>query len=274
MDWSRAKTILIICLFAVNIFLFGTYMVKENENREEKARLRAEVCKVIAQQGITVKEESIPDDSVEIGHATVKVPEDTAALAEALFGEVTETAGQDNVAYSGKNGNIMFFGDSFSLVYESGSEIRGEEDAVLLASDLAAKLGFETEKKEFRTEASDGGYSISLPQIFSGMKLFGSEFELRISSSGSVIGNGRFIGRGRLLRAEGETLEISALLLDFADIVKAIGKEKINISQIECGYFAKHRTAGAVYLAPALKVITDDEVFHINMEDGSLVSLN
>ena len=274
MDWARAKTILIICLFAVNIFLFGTYMVKENESREEKARLRSEVCKVIEQQGITVEEDSIPDDSLEIRHATVKVQEDTAALAKVIFGEVTETAGQDNVVYSGNNGNIMFFDDSFSLVYESGSEIRGEEDAVLLAADLASKLCFETDEKEFRAEVSDGGYSVIIPQIFSGMKIFGAEVELKISSSGSVLGNGRFIGHGRLLRAEGETLEVSALLLDFADIIKGMGKDNTKILQIEYGYFAKHNTAGAAYLVPTLKVMTDAGDFHINMEDGSLIQLN
>ncbi len=248
-------------------------MMKENEDREEKMRLRTEVCNVLAAQEIVIDEEKIPEDSLKIRHATIRVREDRKNIAEALLGDVTETTGQDNVVYSGKDGNIMFLNDSFSLVYESGREIRTEDEAISLAGKIASKLGMAAPEKEFSCTASEGGYAISIPQIFGGVDVFGANVELKISSAGNVLGNGKFIGKGRLIRAEGETLKVSAILLDFADSLKDMGKESVYISEIEYGYTPKHPAAGVVYLVPTLKLLTDNGVFYVNMSDGSPVGI-
>ncbi len=273
MDWARAKTILIIFLFAINIFLFGTYMNKENQDREEKLSLRREVSAALSSQQIFVLEDKIPDDSLKIRHATVKVREDKKAVAESIFGEVTETVGQDNVVYSSEKGNMMFFNESFSLVYESGSEIRSEEEAKRLAEWIADKAGFSFRKDFVSCIPEKSAYKISLPQSFGGISVFGADIELKISSSGSVLGNGSFIGKNRIMHAEGKSMKVSALLFEFADKVKELGKEKIVISEIKYGYIPKHPAGGAVYLVPALELLTEDSVFHINMADGSLVEI-
>ncbi len=271
MDWSRAKTILIVFLFAVNIFLFGTYMKKESDDRADRLELRSEVVNVLARQGVSVSEENIPYEKVELGHASIRLPEDNASLASAVLGEVQETVYAENTVYSAENGNMMFSSDSFSIVCETGADIKSAEEAKALAKEIAGKLCLSHSGGEISTEVVAGGYKVRIPQIFGGVRIFGADVEFNISSSGNVIGNGRFIGVGRLIRAEGDTMEISALLLEVADEIKGLGKENVEISKLDYGYMPRTPAGGRVYLVPTLEISTTSGVFYINMSDGSMV---
>ncbi len=271
MDWSRAKTILILFLFAVNAFLFGTYMMKENEAKKDGLQLQSEVIEVLRNQGISVSEETIPSEQVEIRHATVKVSEDTASLAKALLGEVEETVEQGRTVYSGALGNMMFSSESFSVVYEDGSAVNTSEEAKSLAKSIAGKLDLSTSGNKISVESAQGGYDVTIPQVFGGVRVFGADVELKISSSGSVLGKGSFIGAGQLIRAEGKTMKVSALLLEFADEIKKAGIEKITVKEIQYGYLPKKPAGGSVYLLPTLEISTDSGVFYVDMSDGELL---
>ncbi len=273
MDWSRAKTILIVFLFAVNAFLFGTYMMKENEAKKDALALQSEVVSVLLEQGISVSAESIPSEQVKIHHATVRVSENMGDAAASLLGETEETLEAERTVYTSPSGNMMFSSDSFSLVYETGKTVKTSEEAKLLAKDIAGKLGISHTGSEISVVSAQGGYNVTIPQVFGGVRVFGADIELKISDSGSVLGNGRFIGTGRLTRAEGKTMRVSALLLEFADDIKKEKEEKINISHIQYGYTAKNPAGGSVYLVPTLEISTDAGAFYVNMSDGALFDI-
>ena len=268
MDWSRAKTILIVFLFAVNAFLFGTYMMKENEAKEDALALQGEVVSVLREQGITVSPENIPSEQVKIRHATVKVSENIAAD---LLDEAQEAIEENRTVYSSPSGNVMLSSDSFSIVYETGKTVKTSEEAKLLAKEIAGKMNISHMGGEILATSSQGGYNVIIPQVFGGVRIFGADVELNISKEGSILGNGRFIGSGRLTRAEGKTMTVASLLLEFADEIKKEKDEKINISNILCGYTAKNPAGGSVYLVPTLKISTDAGKFYVNMSDGSLI---
>jgi len=271
LDWSRAKTILIVFLFVVNAFLFGTYMAKENESRKDMIRLRDEVVSVLSGQGISVSEDVVPVEEVKIRHATVKVSEDTKKLAEKLFGEADETVNADMTVYSAENGNIMFAGDAFSFVYEAGEMIMSREEAVYFAKSIAGKLGISHSGAEITAEPTVGGYIVKIPQVFGGVPLFGADIELNISNSGNILGNGKFIAKGRLIRAEGKTMSTPSLLLEFADEARKAADGAVKIVGLRYGYTAKAPAGGSVYLMPTLEIRTDSGSFYVNMSDGKTV---
>ena len=273
MDWSRAKTILIVFLFAVNIFLFGTYMKKESDDRDDRLEQRREVVAVLARQGIFVSEESVPYEKVEISHASVRLPEDKGALASAVLGEVQETVYAENTVYSAENGNMMFSGESFSIVCETGEDVRSVEDAKAFAEDIADKLCLSHSGGEISTEIVAGGYKVRIPQILGGVRIFGADVEFNISGSGNVLANGRFIGQGKLIRSDGDTMEVPALLLEFADEIKESGKEKVEITGLDYGYMPRTPAGGRVYLVPTLEISTPSGGYYINMSDGSMTAV-
>lgn len=271
MNWSRAKTILIVFLFAVNIFLFGTYMKKESDDRADRLELRREVISVLERQGISVSEENVPYEKIELRHASIKLPEDNAVLATAVLGEVQETVSSENTVYSSENGNMMFSNDSFSIVSETGKEIKNAEEAKALAKDIADKLRILYNDADITAVSAAGGYEVEIPQVFGSVRAFDAEIKFNISNSGNVLVNGKFIGKGRLVRVGGDTMEISALLLEFADEIRQTVKDKVEITGLDYGYTPRTPAGGRVYLVPTLEISTDAGVFYLDMSDGKII---
>ncbi len=273
MNWSRAKTVLIVLLLAVDIFLLVTYITRENSVRRDELQVRGDVCGILSAQGIYVDEETIPLDSVKIRPAVIVESADMKKPAERIFGAVTESENDGNVAYFGEGGSIMLSGDSFSLVYESGKEIMSDADALRLAGSIASKLYVSTSASELICEGTDGGYIVRVPRFISGVPVFDCGVEVKISQSGSVIASGKFIGKGKLRESAGEVMRTSALMLEFADRIKAIGHTELRVSDMKIGYISKIPASGHATLVPALMVETDAAVFYVDMQTGNLLKV-
>jgi hypothetical protein len=60
MNWERAKTLMIILLFVVNLVLGGILLSREWQGRELERRAMEDLSLVLEQNGLTVKPEQIP----------------------------------------------------------------------------------------------------------------------------------------------------------------------------------------------------------------------
>ncbi len=273
MNWSRAKTVLIAVLLAVNAFLLVTYVMRENQVRSDEVAVRSDLCKILSAQGIAVSEDTIPSDSIEIRPATRESIHNLKKIAEKLFGSVVENTGEEGIAYVGDGGNVLFSKDTFSLVYESGEEVSSSQDAKKLAGKLALKLNVPTASYDFISETKDGGYVVYIPQVFSGVHVFDCDIEMRISSGGNVLAHGKFLGKGKTSEASGEVMATSALMLSFADAVKTRGHGELRISEINYGYVSKPLTSGVLSLIPTLEIKTSESVFYVDMQTGKLTDI-
>ena len=247
-----------------------TYITKENEARNDEMTLKSDVVRILSGRGISVSAEMIPSDSIVLSPATVKKENGGKTLAGRLLGEVTETADDKNTVYTSAMGNIMFSGDSFSLVYESGKEIGGIEDAERLAAAIARKLSVSVSKAEFVTEKIAGGYTVKAPQMHSGLCVFDCVIEFRIFENGSVMAHGKFIGNGKTQKLRSDMQKTSALLLDFADEMEQRA-EYVVIRKISLGYVSISRSAEITILVPALEIETDNGLYCISMESGKII---
>lgn len=273
MNWSKAKTVLIAVLLAVNAFLLVTYVMRENEVRRDEVSVRSDLCRILSAQGISVSEDIIPSDSLEIRPATRENTHDFQKTAERLFGSVVENTGGEGTAFVGDGGNVMFSKDTFSLVYESGEELSDSQDAKNLAARIASKLHVSTASYDFESETKDGGYVVYIPQVFSGVHVFDCDIEMRISSGGNVLAHGKFLGKGKASESEGEVIATSALMLSFADEVNERGYGELSISEIAYGYVSKPLTSGVLSLAPTLEIKTSEGVFYVDMQTGKLTDI-
>lgn len=273
MDWAKAKTIIIALLLSVNIFLLVTYVMRENDERRDELMLRENIVTILNNQGVELESSVLPQDSMEIRPSTVAVLTDTQKAATRIFGEIEVASQGESTVYSSERGNIMFLRDSFSLVYELGEEVADEEAAMAAAEDVAHKLSVSTSSDAFEISTSESGYTVRIPQIFSGVRIFGSDIEIKISKSGSVIGSGKFIGRGSLKPAQGKTFPISALMVKFAEGVRLRGIDRLKIEKINHGYIANTPARGVAPLVPILDIETDKGSFYVNITDGSFVEI-
>ena len=266
MEWSKAKNILIVILLVVDIFLLGTYIFRAGEEKAEQETIRTEVCKVLEKQGINVSKSIIPLDSMEFDPATTGISEKKRGNIEGLLGNVRESVNDEYTTFSGERGTFMFSKDSFSLVYESGKQIFGSENAKSLAKEIISALSVKTKEEEIICKKDDGGYKVIIPQIFSGIELFDCDVEIKISESGSVIASGSYICDGVINTYSDKILPASAVMLAFADAVKANGFTEVNVSDIRIGYMAKASDNKRLSLAPTLGIETDCGLFLVDMQ--------
>ncbi len=273
MNWSRAKTILIALLLAVDIFLLVVYIARDNGVRRDEMNVRADVCGILAAQGIEVPEELVPLDSVEIRPAILQRNSDMKRAAISFFGEVSEESSGGSVTYFGDGGSIMFSDDAFSLVYESGESVENEDDARTLAKSVAGSLEVTGSARDYTCESNEGGYTVKIPQMFSGVPVFDCGIELKISASGSVIASGKFIGKGIRVPVEGEVMKTSALLLSFADGALREGLAPLKISSVSLGYISKTSAAGRVSMSPTICITTDKGVIYVDMQSGDFAKI-
>lgn len=272
MNWSRAKTILIALLLAVDVFLLVVYISRDNGVRKDEMALRADVCNILSAQGIDVAEALVPLDSVGIRPAVLQRKTDMKKAAVSFFGKVTEEKSGENITYSGEGGSVMFSNDAFSLVYESGKSVDNEDSATSLAKDVAESFAVTGGMRDYTCRSDEGGYSIRISQMFSGVPVFDCGIEVRISASGSVIASGKFIGKGVRVPTDGKVMKTSALLLSFADGAVKEALCPLKVSSVTLGYISKTPAAGRVSMAPTLCVTTDKGVFYVDMQSGKFVS--
>lgn len=71
MDWSKAKTILIIALIAANIFLIVTYGLSKGEAQKSREERQAETIELLEKRNIFI-ETKIPDDKGRMAVLTVE----------------------------------------------------------------------------------------------------------------------------------------------------------------------------------------------------------
>ena len=273
MNWSRAKTILITLLLAVDIFLLVVYISRDNGVRKDEIALRTDVCGILSAQGIDVDEALIPLDSVGIRPAVLQRKTDMQNAAVSFFGKVSEEKSGENITYSGEGGSIIFSDDAFSLVYESGRTVEDEEEAKTLARAVARSFAVTGGVRDYTCRSDEGGYSIGISQMFSGAPVFDCGIEVKISTSGSVIASGKFIGKGVRVPTDGTVMKTSALMLSFADGAVKEALCPLKISSVTLGYISKTPAAGRVSMSPTLCVTTDKGVFYVDMQSGKFVGI-
>ena len=60
MNWARAKTLLMLLLFAVNLILGGILLYRETQARTREFRAREDLCALLGQNGLAARPEQIP----------------------------------------------------------------------------------------------------------------------------------------------------------------------------------------------------------------------
>lgn len=266
MEWSKAKNILIVLLVVVDVFLLGMYIWRTETAKKEEHALRVEVCDVLRNMGISVSEDMIPKDSMGVSPAIISLHSIGRKDAERLLGNVTESTSEDSTTFSGEKGTLMITKDSFSIVYESGRQVLGTEKAKTLAREIATALSVEAEEKNFVCKKDDGGYIVTIRQIFSDAELFDCDVEMKISENGSVIVSGKYICEGEITTYSGDVLSASAVMLAFADEVKKQGLRDVNVESINMGYAPKVSDGERLSLAPTLGIRTNHGMFLVDMQ--------
>lgn len=204
MSWSKLKTIIILILIFLNLFLLALVGVNQINSARYRATALSEAAAVLELNGIQVERERLPA-SMELSAALVA--RDTgreARLAALLLGEDVESrsAGGGLLFYESAAGSVSFRGNGeFSASFTRPVPVSQGEPAEHARSVLE-RLGLELWQLTESPAAS--GTSLTAVQALNGAPVFSSGIAASASSAAGVTFT--YDGEGRLTSAAGRLL--------------------------------------------------------------------
>ncbi len=274
MESSKLKNIVLTILIITNVLLLGLVIVQRMEGREQRRRAIQDAVDLLAQQGITVRAEDLPDGelpapmTVERGGAWEK------EVFAALLGEdVTLTQRGLVSLYSGSLGAAEVRGDGgFSVTFTPGAyPLAQGQDMEAHAQGLVQRLGFTTElsgRDGDRVRATQvytpGGGHDYFP-IFS----CAITVEYRDGQAVSMAGT-HLPGTPAADHQAGEPLSTETLLVRFRAGIIDSGDACTAIHSATQGYVLSSDAGGTLRLTPVLRLETDTNLYLVNALTGEL----
>lgn len=238
MDWRRFKTIIIIVMVFINIFL-GSYLIRIRlKDNSVSRRMRENVVSVLENNNIRIEEEVFPSnpDNCRACYITRFLGSDTEFI-EGIIGGISA---QNEGVYTGERGTLTVADEVFDFKINSEEKITLDEESVTAAcrkfmeengifSDLYGEDG---------AEISKSGAKARFCLEYDGYKFFDSYIEFALTETGikEVVGK-------NIVKAEESVNSYDTGLLAVESIIvtvvrdAAVGDEGDSIEEISFGYY-------------------------------------
>ena len=149
MNWSRAKTILIILFLLSDLFLLGNIIVSKRNLTSATPQIIESTVKILNSNNITIDQTIIPKNILSVPYAEAdNVISDFDDFAKLFLGKNVQKI--DENTYKTESGTISFSGDSFTYtsITSGNSAESTEKSAELTAIEFLKNKGFDMSKAE------------------------------------------------------------------------------------------------------------------------------
>ncbi|WP_018131047.1 two-component system regulatory protein YycI [Effusibacillus pohliae] len=263
MDWSRAKTYLILTFLLLDIVLGYQYWQARTEQAsyvQSFAEQLAEVRELLASQKWELRTE-VPKTTPELGFLQVRylpLPPDEWAKRIGGGKLLHQGPGQVTVDLSEKHIAVNLEEDN-----------PGDKALAQIGAKLSPKETYQYDRK--LQESKDSGI-IQYLQMYNNYPIFSAPLEL-VVQGGKLIRYQQtalnVVGEGG-----GRKQVISALhaLRSLSESIDKSGKRADNrvIREIRLGYYSKPFNADEWYLIPMWRILSDREVYYVNALTGEV----
>lgn len=261
MDRARLKTIIILILALVNLFLLGAIGWRASEERSARERTLLELTERFAGDQITLTAR-LPERLPPAGQTLVRSAEREDALAEALLGDCTpEDLGGGIYRYSSAAGQGMFRSSgSFEITGTLGSG-----DAEEFCRELCKAFGYQDFSLALEDSTGEGSalyYHDSLPVV-------NAAITFRISDGVLTAVRGTLLPQ---LSAGEETSSMTAVtaLTRFLEDCRATGEVVSAVTDIALCYELQSTASSPMTLSPAWRITADTGDFFVNCATGKV----
>ena len=188
MNWSKAKTILIIFFICTNLFLLLTITMSAGRTSIVTDDIAASTIAILKNNRIYIDSETIPRKTHSIPMMKVKnFVSEYETFAKTFAGENAVLT--DNNAYSGSRGTIRFEGDYFEFVAAEGTfseetKRLSAASAVQVANDIMKKLGFSDSNAVCSVSVDNDKTTAKFTRKKDSLCYFNSDITLVMTSSG------------------------------------------------------------------------------------------
>lgn len=270
MEWSKIKTIILLMLLGVNLFLVILVTGREASSAQYQEAARSDAVALLLAQGIAVDENSLPAEMelspltvVRDGWGSVDVP-------GTLLGELNSgTAGE---IYQGSYGTARFSVDgTFSVALSAGAYPLGEASAEEVGEVALSALGFAFELLSWE----EGSGVLLAQQLWDGNPIFSAQTSLRFVDDSLRELKGIYVTGEATAQQSQEPLTVATILLEFLAYLQETGTICREIQSVTAGYQLSAAQISPVYLTPTWQIVADGVTYEMDAVTGvvSQVSL-
>lgn len=267
MNWSKAKTILIIFFLIINITLVCDIIFTSNKSTAVTPEIINSTVEVLAKNDIKIDSDIIPSKNSVLQSAEVEnIISDPSVFAETVFGEnVTEIS---DCEYRKNDCSLSICGDKFHFKTDNTlpSPILSniDDNTVLSKSkELLSSFGISLGDCYSIFEKTDNGYKVKFIKKINSKPLFGSEIFVIINQNtlvefyGSWFNESVGYGINDKIQLNSPTSALVEFILD-----KQRPKSAITISDLTLGYYIGDDTIyhKSIVLIPAWKITLDNNM--------------
>jgi len=251
MEWSKAKSLLILLMLAVNLYLgINIYTQVHDEISQEKEMI-LDACAILRQRDIEIDEGlllSLP--SVLQSRTWVRDPAAEQHAAMRLLGECSEERpGGGIYVYTGQGGSVIF---------RSGGYVEVQPAEVGGAPDLSAFLRPLDEEGSLTMHEAEGGYVLRLD----GCDITGAQ----VLRGEGTAWSGTWIFAAEA-RPGDRSLPLAKLILTAGHLLESRGIHEV--TDVRCVYTLTALQSGDIRLVPALYFEGEGGVLGLNAITGA-----
>ena len=267
MEWPKLKNIILIILVVTNLGLMAFVGRQELHDSRARKQARSEAIQFLADRGVRVAEEQVPQDEVPPPQKAERDLEREGALAaQLLAGPVqAEDRGGGVYRYFNEKGSIQFHSDgAFQAQFAAGA-FPLEEDRTAGCLAALERMGFQGELLE------DRGETLVFRQMWNGWPLFSQQVTLHLQDGclTAMAGGRRLVGEPEA-DLSSTPISVVTALIDFLNGLNLLGDVCSRIDTITQGYVASTALSGPMALTPVWRIATDTGSYQLDMLTGEL----
>ena len=269
MEWSRLKTIILLMLAGVNIFLLLLVGLRAGRGALYEDETRQAAVQVLEQGGIAFGLERVPDDIHLPVLSLSRDRESEEAAARALLGDVTREEGGARPRYTGPGGTAEFsLNGAFLVEFDGGTQVlQTGQDVEEASRELLARIGFQA--GALASSSQGGELQVTCLQTWEDTPVFSCPASLvwrdgvLLRMEGSRLAGEAAAGPSQAL------LSTPTILLRFLSGVSQEGYVCSRIDGMEAGYLTSG-SGRTVQLTPVWRMTTDTGYFYVDAATGAV----
>lgn len=276
MERSKLKTIIILILLLVNIFLLvlvGGQLVQEY--RAQRTAL-ANAGLILEQNGIAVSDEALTQMGLTT-LASLSAARDTqfeAALATALLGEDAACTNQSGglYVYTGEAGSVLFraggeFTADFTVPIPTEDTPQSHSEALLRTLKLSAE-------EVSWVNTPSGEVEGTFLQTVEGVPVYTCSLVFRYTDKGLASISGTLLPAAPSASSGAPALDGATALIRFLSGILDSGDVCSSVTAIRPGYRMTYSFSGSISLSPVWLVSTDASAYYLDGITGQLSRVN
>ena len=267
MQWSKLKTIILLMLVGVNLFLLALVGLRAGQGAYYEDETRQTTIQVLERGGITFVPEELPEDISLPVLALTRNRESEKNVAQALLGTVTQTSESGvRPSYTGPKGTAEFsMNGAFIVTFTDGSWQRQPGQSVSDASrNCLEQIGFQAMEEEVLTQGDTTWATYC--QVWEDAPVFSCQVTLTWEGESLVRMEGSRLD-GTSTPSAQSLLSTPTVLMRFLAGVSQNGYVCSQITDMEPGYLTSG-SSRSVQLTPVWRIDTDTGSYYVDAVSG------